>query len=503
MNPRAPRALLVCILAGLVGGCGGFSSGGSPALEPPKPPEFANPENQGKVTGRVVVEDGFMRELADELPPAEASEEEGVASGSDVLTSMKVRVVGSRRARQAEVKGDGTFEIEMLPEGDYRAELWFGSRQIARFGMPVMVRQTTEATVKVLGFDLADLDEDGARDDLAIELEVRAGVGKTKVARTVMPDGSVRARLPDGGREYLLPGGVVRRESPGRGATFRRDHDLDGVADEDDEDYRRLRQKPPPVSDDALLLGRAFPPLIETAGVRAPHSEHPPADLALFTAELAEDFGRQALKVVATLHAKDAAYSFELRDDGGRRDLLPTWPGHQPSGDEVAGDGIYSYLLPVDATTRPLIYNRQVVVEAVDAKGRRSNRFTFFQYRPAPVPEQGAEAPARTPPPWESVDQVEFRGRQGSGGPEVQARFRAAPSLAGLVATLLGPGGFKRVFAPAGGGSEDGWVPFETRPAPLAGAGTYYIVLGVPEGQIFFAGRVLDQETSFLPRTGG
>lgn len=497
-SPAAARRPLLgaCLVAALSTGCGGFSSGDNPGLQAPPPPDFAKPENQGKVKGQVRIAEGFMPELAAQL--------ELGGTASEVYEALEVRLEGTRRKLTVEVGGEGEFEAEELPPGLYRCVVSVQATPLAAFDVPVKAREDTGVRVVVEGRDLADLDGDGSRQDLAVRLEVALGPSGGRTVRVLLPDGSVRARLANGGTDYLLPGGVVRREQPGRGAAFRRDHDLDGILDPDDQDLRRRKEEAGEVSERDLLIGRAFPPLLRRAWVSDPHSERPPVDLALFRAEVGASFGDAPLGVRVRLYgAEGETHGFDLADDGSVPDLLPDWPGHQPSGDEVAGDGVWSHLVPIDATTRALIYNRQVVIEAVDAEGRRSNRYSIHLYRSQ---AEDPEAEAGSSPgeaPWNLVREVQFRGRRGGDGPEVSARFQAAPELDGVIATLVGPGGFKRVFAPAGDAAGDGWTTYQTPTTRLGDEGAYYVVLGVPGGSVFFAGRVLDPTLDFSARTGG
>jgi len=149
-----------------------------------------------------------------------ASSEPGAAGGaSAIYRAMKVRLEGVRRTREARVSGDGSFRVETLPHGDYRLEVSLGQRLLASFPVSVIRRETSRVKLVVLGYDLADLDRDEARDDLAVRVETQVGKLMGGATRVVLPDGSVRARLAHGGREYLLPGGLVRREEPGRRPT--------------------------------------------------------------------------------------------------------------------------------------------------------------------------------------------------------------------------------------------------------------------------------------------
>lgn len=534
MKSRPTASVLLPALLGgalFLGGCGGFSSGNAPGLEPPPPPEFAKPETQGRVMGTLRVRPDFLSELAvglslEEVREApedpgsapgdeEPSEEEprdpessignltdvrGPSGAGDVYHAMEVELVGVRRRRVGEVGQDGSFSVEPLPQGDYEVRVHLQERELARFPVQVLSRETTRISLGVLGFDLADLDGDGSQEDLTVRLEVSVGGRAGDATRIVEPDGSVRARLPTGATEYLLPGGVVRREEPGGGASFRRDHDLDGIEDALDPDYRRLRKKPTRPSEEALLLGDAFPPLLRNARVSGPFGVREPEDLMLFQVEAARGFGAEPEEVEASLHARDGeVYRFRLRDDGGLADLSPTWPGHQPSGDLVAGDGVFSHLLPIDPGTRPLLFGRQVVVQARDGQGRPSNRVTFFLDR-KDLESRPGEVGSAALHPWRMVRGLEYLVGP-SGG--ILAQFEASPQLAGAVATLLGPAGFRRVFAPASRSGSDGWQGFETHPAPMGGNGIYYVVVGVPGGPVFFAGRVLDRELLRATRTGG
>ena len=515
-----PIPYLAAALGGLVG-CGGFSSGAAPGLEPPPPPEIAKPETQGEVTGSIEVAAGFLpllsesvdlRRLAMERAEAAraarveagegAGEEEadslaaaasGPVGAGDLYSAMSVVLGGQRRRREAAVETDGSFRVTMLPLGDYRVTVKLGERELASFPAMVRRQETTEVHLEVLGHDWADLDGDDSTQDLTVRVEVKAGTLAAGARRIVLPDGSVRMPLPTGGTEYLLPGGVVRREDIDGGATFRFDHDLDGVTDADDADYRRLRDRPERPDEDALLMGQAFPPLIRKAEVRGAGGEEVVGDLARFTVSLARHFVAPAEEVRATLYgAEGEPTSFRLRDDGSLVDLSPEWPGHQPSGDEVAGDGVYTHLLPIDPTTAEALLDREVVITARDVEGRPSNTMVFYLYAEAlaaRAPDPGAPAPVG----WGGLRDVQVGEVPTEGQPEVTASLEVRDGWRGLVATLMGPGSFRRVLSPDLEASRPGWTRLRAPAAPRPKDGLYYLIVGVPGGPVFYAGRVLAQ----------
>ncbi len=530
LSPSRFFCMPVCALIWLLQvGCGGFSSGGAPGIAPPPPPEFSNPESQGEVKGQILVAASFLAELAQGLPIEKYipnSEEEnsepsadskakaapqktrrsasdGPLGAVDVYSAMEVTLKGVRRQREAEVAGDGSFAVKLLPRGEYRVIVRLAGRELASFPLLVERRETTQCRLIILGFDLADLDADGSQEDLAVQVEVKAGKKYAGATRVVLPDGSIRVVLSNGGWEYLLPGGLVRREEPDGTTLFRRDHDLDGVPDENDPDFRRLKPKPEKIEDESLLSGRAFPPLVKEAKISSPIGDERPQDLVLFTAVMGRDFVAPATEVVARLYAKGQDPTvMQLRDDGGAVDLLPDWPGHQPSGDKEAGDGIYSHLLPLDAWSHSALFNREAVVTAVDSEGRASNRYAFFLY-----PEDAGVSvwPKVSGSPeklFQKVRRVELLGRSTDRGGEISARFQASSRLSGVIATLVGPRGFRRVLAPAFEAREPNWIQYSTEPAPLGSDGLYFLIVGVPGSPVFYAGQVLSQE-SLATRTGG
>lgn len=519
--------ILAASFAGMLG-CGGFSSGAAPGLEPPPPPEFAKPETQGEVTGTIEVAEGFLpllsesvdlRRLAMARAEAERAEraqaspepnstgnseeqgprdalagiEAGPVGAGDLYAAMSVVLSGPRRRREAAVESDGSFRVSLLPLGEYRVTVKLGERELASFPALVRRQETTEVHLEVLGHDWADLDGDDSIQDLAVRVEVRAGTLAAGARRVVHPDGSIRLELPTGGVEYLLPGGVVRREDIDGGATFRYDHDLDGVADADDPDYRRSRNRPERPDEEALLMGEAFPPLIRSAKVGGASGEGAVGDLARFTASLARHFVAPAEEVRATLHgAEGEPTTFRLRDDGSLVDLSPEWPGHQPSGDEVAGDGVYTHLLPIDPSTAEALLDREVVITARDAEGRPSNSMVFFLYTGS-LATRASDPGASVPVGWGGLRSVEVREVPGEGQPEVEASLEVRAGWRGLVATLMGPGSFRRVLSPDLEASVPGWTRLRAAPAPRPKNGLYYLVVGVPGGSVFYAGRVLAQ----------
>lgn len=521
--PRVPAVLALAAVLVALGGCGGFSSGAAPGLEPPPPPEFAKPETQGQVAGTIEVAAGFLPLLAESVDlrklalaraeaaraaAAEAAEAGGpegaepdledptqVGAGpvgaGDLYSAMSVVLGGERRRREAAVETDGSFQVALLPLGEYRVTVKLGEHELASFPALVRRQETTEVRLEVLGYDWADLDGDDSTQDLSVRVEVRAGTLAAGARRVVLPDGSVRMELPTGGREYLLPGGVVRREDVDGGATFRFDHDLDGVLDVDDPDYRRLRDRPARPDEKALLMGHAFPPLIRHAEVSGAAGEEGIGDLARFTVSLARNFVAPAEEVRATLYgAAGEPTTFRLRDDGSLVDLLPEWPGHQPSGDEVAGDGVYTHLLPIDPSTAEALLDREVVLTARDAEGRPSNSMVLYLYADSLAtrsPDPGAPAPVG----WAGLRDVQVGAVPGEGEPEVTASVEVRQGWGGLVATLMGPGSFRRVLAPDLEGSSPGWTRLNVAPAPRTRDGLYYLVVGVPGGPVFYAGRVL------------
>ncbi|MCO4783370.1 MAG: hypothetical protein KC646_13675 [Candidatus Cloacimonetes bacterium] len=73
----------------------------------------------------------------------------------------------------------------------------------------------------------------------------------------------------------------------------------------------------------------------------------------------------------------DEALTFTLYDDGSILDINSDWEGKQITGDLKKGDGIFTYLLPLDLSMWELLYNSTWVVHAKNITGKNSNTFTY------------------------------------------------------------------------------------------------------------------------------
>lgn len=76
------------------------------------------------------------------------------------------------------------------------------------------------------------------------------------------------------------------------------------------------------------------------------------------------------------------AITFTLYDDGSILDINSDWEGKQITGDLKRGDGIFTYLLPLDLSMWELLYNSTWVVHAKSTSGKNSNTYTYSSKDP-------------------------------------------------------------------------------------------------------------------------
>ncbi|MCJ8347515.1 hypothetical protein MJH12_18400 [bacterium] len=74
--------------------------------------------------------------------------------------------------------------------------------------------------------------------------------------------------------------------------------------------------------------------------------------------------------------------SFTLYDDGSLLDINSSWEGKQITGDRQKGDGIFSYLLPLDLSMWELLYHSTWVISAKNINGKVSNTFLYSSKAP-------------------------------------------------------------------------------------------------------------------------
>lgn len=489
-----------------LGGCGGFSAGDAPGLEPPPPPEFAKPETQGEVAGRIRIQEGFLphlrRRRSLDLRAQKKSQEaegEGLEAAEEtslpaLFRAFRVVLDGVRRTRTAEVEGDGSFRVQKLPRGTYQVRLELGGKALWERTLEVAPRETTQLQIQLLGFDWADLNGDGRRTSWVLESSIQYQASKASRRIIQAGDGSLRAELPDGSREFLLSNGLVRRIHPDGSQTLRPDHDLDGQEDREDPEFQRKKRSLPPEERnrepdrDAWIRGQGVPPWIETFVLED-----------LFGAEEVGDLGRLRVRVVGgglgdglkvqvrVVHVSGATRILKLFDDGSDQDLEPHWSGHQSSGDKAKGDQTYSRILVLDPRTRAWLDDAELVAEALDGENV-VHRALLFRYGGHVRTGLGASEDGLE----DEIRRVRFLTPR-KDPPRILAELEVAPEAGSVLGGLRGRAETRRSLVPQGR-TADGWTVFRTKPAPLGKHDLYFVLVSDSRGRAFYAGGRFDTD---------
>lgn len=488
---RIGLAGLLGLVAGTLGGCaGGLGEGGDSNVGPQTPPNFNHPIYQGRLSGRVTFENGFLHHGILSRPAS------GRSTGAAVLDrdrkfyrSLTARVAGPKGKKKVKVLEDGSFDFETIRRGDYSLEVTGPKGLLASCPVSLDGRSRMQVTVRVLGQDLADLDRDDDRGELVVEKEVSYQSDLIQFRRLFPPVGDVRTYLEDGSVEMLGADGYVKVFGSDGQIDYRFDPSNRFV---DEEIERETGQRQRKKSTDrklpkdplaAKVTGALKAPLVMGVTVSGVSANRDPSqvnlgDLGRLEVKVDPNGGTDIAEVIAVVHGPGVApQKVTLVDDGGEADRRTDWPGLQSSLDRSKDDGVYTFPLLLDARTYRFLSTCQMVVTARNVKQLASRPASFHLYLPAP--------PADTATPGIVASRV--AGVRVLEHPRGSSTFRAEVKLReelpdSTTTLFLGPGGFRRLLAPVSDGSR-----LSCTPAALDEPGIYTVLLSDPAGDVFYA----------------
>jgi len=382
-------ALSACILCV---GCGGFGLGGGSDMGViPSALEQEDPARKAQLSGRLDVVRGFVPILLERLGVAAGTGPSGLPAGTSAT------LVGSRGIWSVDLKPEGTFEFPPCYAGAYQLRFRCGERLVAAHPVTLREKARLDVAVHVLGYDLSDVNENGERFELLLDVTVRTHELDTEFVRTIHPDGSAETALPDGTHEFFSAG-VVRVVQPDGTILQRedwdddfipdaldRDDDNDGIPDRRDVDRDNdgvADRRRAGGSDERLdrVAGHSARPLVTEVdvavigGSKRTLDALAPGTLLAIVARTAANGGPSLLDVETRIvRYGRPVYACELRDDGSEDDLVDAWQGMQVSGDRERGDGVFSFVLPVDGTMLDVLHDSLLVVQGRNRSGTRTN----------------------------------------------------------------------------------------------------------------------------------
>lgn len=492
---RIGLAGLIGLVAMGLGGCaGGLGEGGDSNTGPQTPPNFNHPIYQGRLSGRVTFENGFLHHGILSRPASGRDPRQG--TGAAVLDrdrafyrSLTARVNGPKGKKKVKVLEDGSFDFETIRRGDYSLEVSGPKGLLASCPVSLDGRSRMQVTVRVLGQDMADLDQDGDRGELVVEKEITYQSDLIQFRRLFPAVGDVKTYLEDGSVEVLGADGYVKVFGSDGQIDYRFDPSNRFVDEEiERETGQRQRKKSTdrklPKDPLAAKISGAFKaPLVlgvTVSGVSAARDQGQLnlGDLGRLEVKVDNNGGTDIAEVTAVVHAPGGApQRVTLVDDGGEADRRTDWPGLQSSLDRRKNDGVYTFPLLLDARTYRFLSACQMVVTARNVKQHASRPASFHQYL--------AAAPSETAAPGTVAARV--AGVRVMEHPRASSTFRAEVKLNGALpdnttTLFLGPGGFRRLLAPVGDGSR-----LTCSPAALDEPGIYTVLLSDPAGDLFYA----------------
>ncbi|MBI2944562.1 MAG: hypothetical protein HYY25_10190 [Candidatus Wallbacteria bacterium] len=416
------------------------------------------------VKGRVAFDTGWRKHLSsrfEQAPPAAF-----VASGPTwedweraALSGLTVTLSGGPTPARTAVRADGSFELGRLRPGNYRLQVSTSSRgseirALTTMPLPLERRARARAQLVLAGQDLADLDEDGDRREAVVRAAIDYRAPGIEYTRTMEPGGLVKTTYPEDTVEYGTPGETVR--------VF----NADGTKEE------RTPARPGPARARPQLLEGEIRPLVDP-GSQGGHG------VLRISAKVDLEGQERPVSVLASFFSPEGSKRLaELADDGSGRDLEPSVPGHQGSGDAKAGDGVFTLLMPIDSRSYSMVYNGVVVLTALGESGGAGTSTALFLYGP-PV----SWKPALEGRLAEKLGEVELVARSG-----------------GLVATVVLKQPPVQPFSGAVFGPEGQEAPLIAEPggqrytsSVITGklAGYVFVALAGPEGA-YQAGAVMD-----------
>ena len=488
---RIGLAGLIGLVAVLLSGCaGGLGEGGDGNVGPQTPPNFNHPIYQGRLSGKVTFETGFLHHGIMSRPAS------GGTTGAAVLDrdrafyrGLTARVFGPKGKKKVKVQEDGSFDFETVRRGDYTLEVSGPKGLLASCPVSLEGKSRMQVVVRVLGQDYADLNHNGNRTELVVEQEITYASDLIQFRRVIPPVGDVRTYLEDGSVEVLGADGYVKVFGSDGQIDYRFDPNNRFVDEElERETGQRVRTKSkerqlPKDPLAAKVSGVFKAPLVMSVSVSAvsaarDQSQLSLGDLGRLEVKVDNNGGTDITDVTAVVYGPTGApQKIALVDDGGENDRRPDWPGLQSSLDRRKNDGVYTFPLLLDARTYRFLSSCQIIVTARNVKQLTSRPASYHLYLPAP--------PKETATPGTVAAQVS--GVRVIEQPRGSNTFRAEVRLKGdlpenTTTMFLGPQGFRRLLAPVGDGSR-----LSCTSAALTDPGIYTVLLSDPLGDLFYA----------------
>jgi len=527
---RGPKRLLVCALVALVlvlVGCNGtgLGEGGGIDLGPVAPSSFSDPIYQGKLSGQVVFDPGFLHNWL-MIQPSSTDKPTRLASlnrDKAFNKSLVVRIHGSKGRHEVKVTEEGTFDFGSVRFGDYVLDVVGRRGALATSSIALEGKSSMKVTIRILGVDLADVDKNQDRQELVVEKEIDYKGEQISYRRIFPVAGDIRTYLPDGSVEYLGNDGYVKIFRADGQIDYRFDPANRFVDEELDPDTGKRRRKDglspssrrPSLPKDPLMAkvtGQGKAPLILSATCRAlgrGADAVSAGDLVVLEVKTDSNGGPPVSKVTAQIYShRGSPHTITLVDDGGSPDMREGWTGMQSSLDREKGDGVFTAALPLDPFAYRHLSASQILIKATNERLLTGRATSLHLYWPPPTP--------RPPAPGIVPGLIGFAGLNYGNGPSgrtftAEVRLKA-PSPRLLTGTVYGPDGFKRLLTPVGEmgeeeeeGARPAIVTLRSTAAPLVSQGLYVIVLSDPTGDVFYAsvlvgpdeiaGRDIDTET--------
>lgn len=488
---RFGLAGLLGLVAVVLGGCaGGLGEGGDSNVGPQTPPNFNHPIYQGRLSGKVTFESGFLHHGIMSRPASGKSTAAAVLDRDRAFyRSLSARVAGAKGKKKVKVLEDGSFDFETIRRGEYTLEVSGPKGLLASCPVSLEGRSRMQVTVRVLGNDYADLDRDGDRAELVVEQEVAYASDLITFRRVYPPVGDVRTYLEDGSVEVLGDDGYVKVFGADGQVDYRFDPSnrfVDEEIERETGQRQRKKSKERKLPKDPLaakVSGVFKAPLVMSVGATAVSAARDPSQLNLgelgrLEVKVDNNGGTDITDVAALVYGPGGTpQKIALVDDGGESDRRPEWPGLQSSLDRRKGDGVYTFPLLLDARTYRFLSACQIVVTARNTKQLASRAASYHMYLPPP--------PSETATPGTVAGQV--AAVRVIEQPRGSNTFRAEVKLKGelpenTTTMFLGPNGFRRLLTRVGDGSR-----LSCTSAALDEPGIYTVLLSDPAGDLFYA----------------
>lgn len=302
---------------------------------------------------------------------------------------------------------EGGNSIDSIPENLYSYQLYKNDKKIYENSFLISNGRKTKIDLKVLGKDHRFIDEK------YIFLQKSSGYNITQDISYSYNNWSKKVKS-DGSLEFYYNGIVTILKEDTQSTRF--DFDNDGISDfedndddndsildknDDDDDNDGIRDdidfNDQDNDNDGILnenevrdnlLGKFQNPIItdfKVINLSKPslglYSKL--GDLIQLEVEVNEGGGALVHEVDLQIYKKGKkSLSFKLYDDGSLLDINSNWEGKQITGDLKKGDGVFTYLLPLDLSMWELLYNSTWAINAKNIIGKSSNTFLFSSKNP-------------------------------------------------------------------------------------------------------------------------